>query len=92
MTGTMKGVWVEGKTQTLKDFPIPEPQEGQVLIKVACAAQNPKDWKGTSLFIVQMLMTVPELVGAPGNIQGSDISGTIEKVGPGVTRVCPRLV
>ena len=46
MTKTMKGVWVEKATQTLKDFPIPEPGEGEVLIKVVCAAQNPKDWKG----------------------------------------------
>jgi NADPH:quinone reductase-like Zn-dependent oxidoreductase len=45
---TMKGVWVEGATQTLKDFPIPEPGPEQVLIKVVCAAQNPKDWKGSS--------------------------------------------
>lgn len=82
----MKGVWVDGKTQTLKDFPIPEPQEGQVLIKVACAAQNPKDWKGTFPLFLKLIV-VPELVGAPANIQGSDISGTIEKVGHGVTRV-----
>jgi hypothetical protein len=32
-------------------------------------------------------MLVPELVGVPAAVQGSDISGTIAKVGPGVTRV-----
>jgi len=82
---TMKAVWVHGKTQMLKELPIPEPGEGQVLIKVVCAAQNPKDWKG-SLF-TKLLIVVPELVGAPAAVQGSDISGTIVKVGPGVTRV-----
>jgi NADPH:quinone reductase-like Zn-dependent oxidoreductase len=34
-------------------------------------------------------MIVPELVGAPAAVQGSDISGTIVKVGLGVTRVRP---
>jgi len=82
---TMKAVWVYGKTQTIKELPIPEPGQGQVLIKVVCAAQNPKDWKG-SLF-TKLLIVVPELVGAPAAVQGSDISGTIVKVGPGVTRV-----
>jgi NADPH:quinone reductase-like Zn-dependent oxidoreductase len=86
MPKTMKGVWVHEKTQTLKDFDIPEPQEGQVLIKVEAAAQNPKDWKGR-LYNSAGSNVVPEHLHIPGSIQGSDIAGTIVKVGPGVTRV-----
>jgi len=51
MSIKMKGVWVDGKTQTLKEFDIPEPGPDQVLIKVYAAAQNPKDWKGKFLFL-----------------------------------------
>jgi NADPH:quinone reductase-like Zn-dependent oxidoreductase len=46
----MKAVFVEGKTQEIKEFPIPEPGPGRVLIKVVCAAQNPKDWKSKRIF------------------------------------------
>jgi len=46
----MKAVFVEGTTVEIKEFPIPEPGPGRVLIKVVCAAQNPKDWKGKWTF------------------------------------------
>jgi hypothetical protein len=45
---TMKAVWVDGATKTLKELPIPDPGDGQVLIKAVCAAQNPKDWKSST--------------------------------------------
>lgn len=38
----MKAVWVQGKTQTVREFPIPTTGPAQVLIKVICAAQNPR--------------------------------------------------
>lgn len=34
-----------GPKVSIRDDPIPEPQPGQVVIKVAYCASNPKDWK-----------------------------------------------
>ncbi|EMC98990.1 hypothetical protein BAUCODRAFT_386992 [Baudoinia panamericana UAMH 10762] len=60
------------------DSPIPQPQAGQVVIKVAFSGSNPKDWK------------VPEwMTQTPPLNQGDDIAGTIHAVGDGVTEFKP---
>jgi len=44
----MKGIWTHAKGNpvfTLRDFDIPTPGEGEVLIKNVAVAANPKDWK-----------------------------------------------
>lgn len=61
-----------GPKVEIKDSPIPEPQAGQVVIKVVFSGSNPKDWK------------IPEWMGSAVN-QGDDIAGTIHAVGEGVT-------
>lgn len=58
-------VTIEGKTAEVKDIPTPTPGEGEILVKVHYAAQNPTDWKAMSF--------VP-----PGRIIGCDFSGSIE--------------
>ncbi|KAL2757252.1 hypothetical protein ACRALDRAFT_1067891 [Sodiomyces alcalophilus JCM 7366] len=55
----------------LTDGPIPTPGPQQVLIKVAVAGTNPKDWK------------LPFWQGKPDN-SGDDVAGTIESLGEGV--------
>ncbi|PCH39325.1 GroES-like protein [Wolfiporia cocos MD-104 SS10] len=56
--------------------PIPKPGPGQVLIKIQSAALNPVEWKiqAYGLFIEKF-----------PSVLGSDIAGTIEAVGEGVT-------
>jgi alcohol dehydrogenase len=51
---------------------IPEPLEGEVLIKVKAAAINPVDWK----------LVKGEFPGKSGGGIGLDVSGVIEKLGP----------
>jgi NADPH:quinone reductase len=58
----------------IKDSPIPEPEPGQVVIKVAFSGSNPKDWK-----VPEWMKDVPPLN------QGDDIAGTVHSVGQGVT-------
>ncbi|PCH39324.1 GroES-like protein [Wolfiporia cocos MD-104 SS10] len=56
--------------------PIPKPGPGQVLIKIQSAALNPVDWK------IQVYGIFIEKF---PSVLGSDIAGTIEAVGEGVT-------
>ena len=55
------------------DLPIPEPKKGQVLVKVHTAAINPIDWK----------LAEGILPGYRGGVIGCDLSGVIERIGPG---------
>jgi NADPH:quinone reductase-like Zn-dependent oxidoreductase len=62
----------------IQSVPRPEPQAGQVRIKVRAASVNPVDWK----LVARM---------APGSrqIPGRDLSGTIDAVGPDANRWRP---
>ena len=64
----------------LEEAPRPEPGEGQVLVRVRVAGVNPIDWKLRAGYL-QAFMPV-ELP----HIPGFDVAGTVEALGPGVTR------
>jgi hypothetical protein len=51
MSATMKAlVSVEGKAAEVNaDVPIPQPGEGEILVKVHTVAQNPTDWKAVAM-------------------------------------------
>src|SRR5262245_29387555 len=55
--------------------PVPKPAAGEVLVRVRAAGVNPVDWKIASQRI--------------GLIPGTDVAGTIEVVGEGVTNFKP---
>ena len=61
----------------LVDLPQPEPAPTEVLVRVAAAGVNPVDWK---------VRLRGGLLGEPPFTVGWDVAGTVEKLGPGVTR------
>ena len=61
----------EGGTLTVQVRPVPWPGAGEVLIKVRAAGVNPVDWK-----------SAPRRLGM---VPGTDVSGTIDTLGEGVT-------
>ncbi|MBY5345686.1 NAD(P)-dependent alcohol dehydrogenase [Rhizobium leguminosarum] len=68
------------ETMKLEDFALRTPGKGEVAVKVAFAAINPIDWKVRNGALKMVTgKTFPRAL-------GSDFSGTVIAVGPGVTR------
>src|SRR6266545_7060711 len=64
-----------------EDAPLPQPAEGQVLVRVQAASINPIDYKlASGAFRQHMPLNFPW-------IPGGDFAGVVEAVGPGVTGV-----
>jgi NADPH:quinone reductase-like Zn-dependent oxidoreductase len=67
----------------LEDTNIPQPQEGQVLIKVSASGVNPTDWKlRAGMYKQFMPVDFPWIPGVEG-------SGIVEAIGPGVSQFKP---
>ncbi len=67
----------------LEQIPQPEPQEGEVLVRVYTAGVNPVDWKLRAGFMKAFWpSTFPY-------VPGAELAGVVEKVGPGVTLFQP---
>ena len=81
---TMKAVRIHkyGGPEVLhyEDAPRPEPQAGEVLVRVHAAGVNPIDWKVRQGHMKDFWPHKFPL------ILGWDVSGTVEEVGPGVSR------
>src|SRR5579859_6548153 len=86
-TSTMRAVrlYAHGPAEDLavETVPRPEPQPGEVLVRVQAAGVNPVDWKIRS-GSMQAYMPVP-LPWTPG----IDLAGVVEAVGAGVTAFQP---
>ncbi|KAL9562636.1 hypothetical protein ACKAV7_013200 [Fusarium commune] len=64
---------------TIQQRPVPTPKEGELLVRNAVVAANPSDWK---------IQTSGLSTNFPA-ILGSDLSGVVVSIGPGVTRFKP---
>lgn len=72
----------EGGRLVVEDRPIPEPDAGQVLVRVSGAGINRAD-------LLQRAGRYPAPPGAPPDIPGLEFAGVIEAVGDDVASPCP---
>ncbi|CCM02785.1 uncharacterized protein FIBRA_04894 [Fibroporia radiculosa] len=77
MSATQKALLLGAKqgTFSISTIPIPQPGPGQLLLKIHAVALNPVDWKVQVNGII--VTDYPAVL-------GTDISGTVEKLGVGV--------
>jgi NADPH:quinone reductase-like Zn-dependent oxidoreductase len=89
---TMKALVQEGRGSAdvlhVRDVPKPELTEGRVLVRMHAASVNALDWHtthgGLLLEVIAKLMRQQE-----EPVRGVDLAGTVEAVGPNVTRFKP---
>jgi NADPH:quinone reductase-like Zn-dependent oxidoreductase len=89
---TMKAVVQEGYGSAdvlhLRDIPRPELTEGRVLVRMRAASVNALDWHTThGGLLLEIIAKVMRQQDEP--VRGVDFAGTVEAVGPGVTRFKP---
>jgi NADPH:quinone reductase-like Zn-dependent oxidoreductase len=79
MKETMKAVAIHSfggpDVLSFEEMPKPEPRQNEVLIRIRAAGVNPVDWKIREGYMGEVQLP---------SIMGSDFSGVIESVGPGV--------
>jgi NADPH:quinone reductase-like Zn-dependent oxidoreductase len=82
-TQTMQAIQVHdyGNADQLKleQIPVPEPKEGEVLVRVYAAGVNPVDWKIRSGWMKDFMPAKFPYV------PGADFAGVVEKIGSGVS-------
>ena len=76
-------IYAYGGPEVLKyeDAPRPHPEAGEVLVRVHAAGINPVDWKIREGHLKEMLHSTLPL------ILGWDVSGVVESLGTGLTRL-----
>lgn len=83
---TMKGVVLPGERRLeFREFPVPEPGHGQVLLRMKASAICGSDLR--AIYRPKDQGTGPEAY--RGVIAGHEPCGQVEKIGPGVTRFQP---
>src|SRR5204862_7713166 len=86
--GAMKAMaqrtWNAAEPLELLELPTPEPNKGEVRVKVQAIGVNPVDWKMRSSGPLRLAARV--LGPKPPVVVGVDFAGVVEAVGPGVTR------
>ncbi len=90
--GTMRALVQEGYGSAdslhVRDIPRPELTEGRVLVRMRAASVNALDWHTTHGGL--LLEIIAKLMRMKGEaVRGVDFAGTVEAVGPNVTRLKP---
>lgn len=89
---TMKALVQEGYGSAdalhLRDIPRPELMEGHVLVRMRAASVNALDWHTThGGLLLEIIARIMRQQDEP--VRGVDLAGTVEAVGPNVTRFKP---